>query len=271
MNTLRTTFGLCALLISALMTAPACGDDGGGSTESDVTQSDDASSPEADGESTAPQADASAEQEAVGPAVGTTWSIDVSEATWVTPQDVEDLVELMTADYPVLLGISGSSAGSIDMILGTGEATGQIMCNRTVEATGLTLAEDGSLNFTAESFSLANGLTMVNMTISAVVDAGSGDITSLDSQGHVVMSSIPADLLTLNEGQTACDLTEGLGMPCTTCPSEPATGGPADCIEVQVTGLKGSVVSDLSLVPITEADCHPECAENSEECDTTGW
>ncbi|MGB0591359.1 MAG: hypothetical protein ACPGU1_16905 [Myxococcota bacterium] len=189
----------------------------------------------------------------------------------MTPNDVEDLVELMTADYPVLLGISGADSTTVNAMLGTGDATGQLMCNRTVEIIELTVDDDGALTFTSESFSLANGMTMVDMTLTAAIDAETGGITSLDAQGHVVMSSIPADLLPLSEGQTACDMTAGLGMPCILCPSEPATDGVPDCIEVQVTGLQGSVLTDIDLIPVTGADCHPECDDNGEDCDTSGW
>jgi hypothetical protein len=271
MNTTRSCFALSALVITALLTASACGDEGVDSTGTEGEQSGDVSGSEADGEGSDPEMDSNAEAETAGPAVGTTWAVDMAQATWVTPEDVDDLVALMTVDYPVLLGISGSADGTVDVMLGTGDATGQLMCNRTVEATGLTVDADGGLTFTSESFSLANGLTMINMTLTAAIDAETGAITSLDAQGDVVMSSIPTDLLPLDDGQTACDLTEGLGMPCMTCASEPATGGPVDCIEVHVTNLQGSVLTNVALVPITEADCHAECADNGEECDTSGW
>ena len=50
-----------------------------------------------------------------------------------------------------------------------------------------------------------------------------------------------------------------------------ATDGVPDCIEVQVTGLQGSVLTDIDLIPVTGADCHPECDDNGEDCDTSGW
>ena len=271
MKSLQRCLALTALLTAALVTAPACGDGGGDSTETGAELVDAAAASELDGEAAEPEADGVDSGETVGPAVGTTWAIDVTQATWVTPEDVEDLVELMTADYPALLGISAADSTTVNAMLAIGDATGQLMCNRTVEVIGLTVDDDGALTFSSDSFSLANGMTMADMMLTAAIDAETGGITSLDAQGHVVMSSIPADLLPLGEGQTACDLTEGLGMPCILCPSEPETGGVPDCIEVQVTGLQGSVLTDLDLVPITEADCHPECGDNSEDCDTSGW
>ena len=263
---------LAALLASALFIAPACGDEGAEDTTTDSSTSE---STESDAErSASTDTTASSEDAEAGPAwlvTGSTWSIDVSEATWLTPQDVDELVALMSADYPVLLGVSDAGSESLAMMLGTGDAGGQIMCNRTVEVSGLSLGEDGSVSYAAESFSLANGLTMLDMTLSATIDAETGAMEGLEAQGHVQMSTIPEDLLPLNEGQSACDLAEGLSMPCLACPSEPATGGPADCIEVHVTGLKGTLIEGLALVEITEADCHPECAENRETCDTSGW
>ena len=271
MNTYAHCLALTALLTAAHLTASGCGDEGSEAAGAEVEQGAHAAESETDGEVSEPEEGGDDSGETAGPPIGTTWAIDVSQATWVTPEDVEDLVELMTADYPALLGISGADSTTVNAMLAIGDATGQLMCNRTVEVIGLTVDDDGVLTFSSESFSLANGMTMADMTLTAAIDAETGSITSLDARCHVVMSSIPADLLPLGEGQTACDMTEGLGMPCILCPSEPATGGVPDCIEVQVTGFRGNVLTEINLVPITEADCHPECGDNSEDCDTSGW
>lgn len=244
-------FALIALLPLALLMT-GCGDDGDGGDPGD---------------------ELTPNTQLFSPAPGTTWSMDMSGATWVSPEDVEDLVELMTTDYPVLLSVTANDGQIADAMLGTGTADGQIMCNRTVAAQGLTVSDTGDLTFNAESFSLANGLTVRSLVLSMTLDAD-GHVASMDAQGHVEMSSIPADLLPLTDGQSACDLADGIGIPCEVCPAvgtaDTAETAP-DCVAVNVTGITGATVEGLALEAVTEADCHPECAENSETCDTTGW
>ena len=173
----------------------------------------------------------------------------------------------------MLLSVTANDGQTANAMLGTGNADGQIMCNRTVAAEGLSVSDTGDLTFNADIFSLANGLTVRNLVLSMTLDA-EGHIASMDAQGLVEMSSIPSDLLPLTEGQTACDLADGVGIPCDICPASgnTDTAEPApDCVAVNVTGITGATIDGLALEAVSEADCHPECAENAETCDTSGW
>ena len=40
---------------------------------------------------------------------------------------------------------------------------------------------------------------------------------------------------------------------------------------VHVTDITASVIAGGALTQVDYADCHAECAENSEDCDTATW
>lgn len=198
------------------------------------------------------------------PPEGHVWSIDTTSATWHEPVGAQALVETMAASYPFYVGARESQGNQLTLMLAIGADGGQDFCSRTVLMPQLRVYGDRQFSFGPADYTIANGFTIENMEMTGVFSDDFEMMNDIAFTGNLNMASAPPEMLPGGADIAACELAESFSIYCNAC-----RDGNMECLQAHATGNQGTRAADISLVEITEADCHAQCEVSADnpECD----
>jgi hypothetical protein len=204
--------------------------------------------------------------EPVLPAEGDSWLVDLNTAQWVAPTGVTELIESFGTDYPFFLGVRAVNGLTADLILAIADAsaTTQDMCNRTIIMPGVTFEDDGRFQYGPSDFTIANGVTTLDLAMDGVLNPDQAAFGQLAMSGTVIIDTMPDDMFPLPEALTMCEVMEAFDIPCAPCPD-----GTSNCLYMELDAIETQFQPGLNLVEVTEVDCHSLCdlSLDNPDCD----
>ena len=126
------------------------------------------------------------------------------------------------------------------------------------------LKPERSFQFGPADFALPNGTRAENLVVEAQFTEDLTGLINLSARGQIDLLSIPADVLSMLDGDDRCGVVEDfLSVGCVPCKDERPV-----CLNIEMTGFVGTAKPAGSIVPIEQADCHGDCTKNEEnpEC-----
>jgi len=199
------------------------------------------------------------------PPAGHVWSVDTSSATWLKPDGAQALIANMAESYPFFMGGWANDGRDATLIMAIADGEQQDFCSRTVFMPAIQVKGDHTFGFGPADFTIANGFTIEDFQMSGQFSEDFEQIQNMAFTGNLNMASAPPEmLLDTGEDTTACELVEAFSIYCNPC-----RDGRYECLNAEVTGAQASRATDVSLIEITEADCHGECEASAEnpDCD----
>jgi len=199
---------------------------------------------------------------AIAPISGQTWWADLDGLEMLEPEEAGGLLDLVAADYPVLLSAMDVTDSRFTFLFALAhDDITQDHCNRTIAMNGITLTTDGRFEFGPEDFTLANGAMTEDLHLTGQFSNDLSTIHSIAMKGTIRLDSIPEDLLPLG-GIDICELLGTIDINCGQC-----RDGSDKCLPMHMVGVTGALQEAVSLQVIAEADSFEDCIEDTGQTD----
>lgn len=198
------------------------------------------------------------------PPDGHVWSVDTTAATWHEPAGAQALVETMASSYPFYVGAWESTGNQLTLMLAIADGGGQDFCSRTVLMPEMRVYRDQRFQFGPADYTIANGFTIEDFEMAGTFSTDFEAMNDITFHGNLNMSTAPPDMLPGSGDMPACELAESFNLFCNDC-----RDGSAECLQSHATGTFATRAAEISLIEISDADCHDQCEASAEnpECE----
>ncbi len=194
----------------------------------------------------------------VAPTSGQTWWADLDGLEMLEPEGAGGLLDLVTADYPVLFSVKDVTDSRFTFLFALAhDDITQDHCSRTIAMNDVALSTDGRFEFGPEDFTLANGAMTEDLHMTGQFSSDLSTIHSIVMKGTIRLESIPDDLLPLGDIDM-CELLGTIDIDCGQC-----RDGSDKCLPMHIVGLTGALQDGVSLQVIADADSFEDCIEDT--------
>lgn len=196
---------------------------------------------------------------------GHTYLLNVPDTHWTQPKNVGKDIGPFVPKF--LLGVNGSTGTTLDVLLGTSDASGvQDLCNPTTSLPSTAQYPDSQLGpadamlfirdathgksvlATARELTIKNALPGTDTTLSPGEFSATVDLRELYSLFY---------LLTDPTADSVCTALAQAGTPCAACPQD----GAAYCLTLKAIQLAATALTDVTVQGVDSADLGASCED----------
>ena len=199
------------------------------------------------------------------PPIGATYEVGLTTAQWTIPSNGADLLALSGVENGGLIGIESADGDQIELKFAISDGEGQDYCSRTLNVLGFTVASNGAFEYGPTVLELSNGTRIEKAHLTGTFTEDFSALNNMHFSGRLDLDTFDTDLLPENlkeEQNKLCELiflvTEVKCVPC--------EDGRERCVPTDVFQDVNPRLEDVTLLSVTQANCHSKCTENLEDC-----